>query len=115
MGISTGVCPHAPVHRGLPTSACRFPPRTAQTYSTGGYSCHLLVPGVGELIGGSQREERVDVMERRMLDSGLDPAASNVLDCGMDEPSRNRWRQTAAERRVETRGDGGKPRVERRG
>jgi len=34
----------------------------------------VLVPGVGELIGGSQREERVDVMERRMLDSGLDPA-----------------------------------------
>lgn len=34
----------------------------------------VLVPGVGELIGGSQREERIDVMERRMIESGLDPA-----------------------------------------
>jgi len=33
----------------------------------------VLVPGVGELIGGSQREERVEVMESRMIESGLDP------------------------------------------
>ena len=26
----------------------------------------LLVPGIGELCGGSQREERLDVLERRM-------------------------------------------------
>lgn len=32
----------------------------------------LLVPGVGELIGGSQREERLDVLERRMAECGLD-------------------------------------------
>jgi asparaginyl-tRNA synthetase len=31
----------------------------------------LLVPRVGELIGGSQREERGDVLERRMLAAGL--------------------------------------------
>jgi asparaginyl-tRNA synthetase len=31
----------------------------------------LLVPRVGELIGGSQREERLDVLERRIQDMGL--------------------------------------------
>ncbi len=31
----------------------------------------LLVPGIGELIGGSQREERLDVLERRIEELGL--------------------------------------------
>lgn len=31
----------------------------------------LLVPGVGELIGGSQREERLSVLERRMEEMGV--------------------------------------------
>jgi asparaginyl-tRNA synthetase len=31
----------------------------------------LLVPGVGEIIGGSQREERLEVLERRMNELGL--------------------------------------------
>jgi asparaginyl-tRNA synthetase len=34
----------------------------------------LLVPGVGEIIGGSQREERLDVLERRMAEMGLEEA-----------------------------------------
>jgi asparaginyl-tRNA synthetase len=32
----------------------------------------LLVPGVGEIIGGSQREERIDYLEKRMAELGLD-------------------------------------------
>jgi asparaginyl-tRNA synthetase len=35
----------------------------------------LLVPGVGELIGGSQREERLDVLTARMDELGLDQQA----------------------------------------
>ena len=32
----------------------------------------LLVPGVGEIIGGSQREERLDVLERRIKELSMD-------------------------------------------
>jgi asparaginyl-tRNA synthetase len=32
----------------------------------------ILVAGIGELIGGSQREERLDVLTRRMVAAGLD-------------------------------------------
>ena len=31
-----------------------------------------LVPGIGEIIGGSQREERLDVLERRIEELGMD-------------------------------------------
>jgi asparaginyl-tRNA synthetase len=34
----------------------------------------VLAPGIGEIIGGSQREERLDVLDARMTASGLDPA-----------------------------------------
>jgi asparaginyl-tRNA synthetase len=33
----------------------------------------LLVPGVGELMGGSQREERYEVLVEKMKLKGLDP------------------------------------------
>ncbi len=34
----------------------------------------LLVPGIGEIVGGSQREERLDVLEARMDELGMDKA-----------------------------------------
>lgn len=34
----------------------------------------MLVPGIGEIIGGSQREERLDVLEERIRELGMDPA-----------------------------------------
>ncbi|MBV5307729.1 MAG: asparagine--tRNA ligase [Desulfobulbaceae bacterium] len=33
----------------------------------------ILVPGIGEIIGGSQREERYDVLLARMQQAGVDP------------------------------------------
>ena len=32
-----------------------------------------LVPGIGEIIGGSQREERIELLEARMAELGLNP------------------------------------------
>ena len=37
-------------------------------------ACDCLVMGIGEIIGGSQREERLDVLEARIKELGLDPA-----------------------------------------
>ncbi|MGH2442241.1 MAG: asparagine--tRNA ligase, partial [Chloroflexota bacterium] len=33
----------------------------------------VLVPRIGEIIGGSQREEREEILKRRMVEQGLDP------------------------------------------
>src|SRR3984957_7434159 len=35
----------------------------------------VLVPKIGELIGGSQREDRLDLLEKKILEFGLDPNA----------------------------------------
>lgn len=38
-------------------------------------ACDCLVPGIGEIIGGSQREERLELLESRLHELGLDPDA----------------------------------------
>jgi asparaginyl-tRNA synthetase len=35
----------------------------------------ILAPGIGEIVGGSQREERLEVLDKRMAQFGLDPKA----------------------------------------
>ena len=32
----------------------------------------VLAPGIGEIIGGAQREERLDVLQQRMAEQGMD-------------------------------------------
>ena len=32
----------------------------------------VLFPGIGEIIGGSQREERLDILKKRMAENGID-------------------------------------------
>ena len=34
----------------------------------------VLAPGIGEIVGGSQREERLDVLDARIREIGLDPS-----------------------------------------
>ena len=35
----------------------------------------VLAPGIGEIIGGSQREDRLDVLDKRMEETGLNKDA----------------------------------------
>jgi len=35
----------------------------------------VLAPGIGEIVGGSQREERLDVLDARIRETGLEPTA----------------------------------------
>ena len=35
----------------------------------------VLAPGIGEIVGGSQREERLDVLDGRIRETGLEPDA----------------------------------------
>ena len=39
----------------------------------------VLAPGIGEIIGGSQREERLDVLDARMDECAIDQAALRVV------------------------------------
>ena len=43
-------------------------------------ACDLLVPGVGELVGGSQREENLDILSEKMKKAGNYDSLSWYLD-----------------------------------
>ena len=49
----------------------------------------LLVPGIGEIVGGSQREERLEVLEENMRRHKMDPAVtSGISICAVTAPCR---------------------------
>ena len=43
-------------------------------------ACDLLVPAVGELVGGSQREERYDILKAKMDEMGITEGLEWYLD-----------------------------------
>ena len=66
------------------------------------------VPGVGELIGGSQREERLDVLEAKLDSLGMDKVppvpsratAVNLPTVPLTEPIRACWRRSSSHTRL---------------
>jgi asparaginyl-tRNA synthetase len=67
------------VHIGRPVVVMNYPEQIKAFYmrlNDDGRTCaamDVLAPGIGEIIGGSQREERLDVLDSRMAQFGLDP------------------------------------------
>jgi asparaginyl-tRNA synthetase len=67
-------------HVGRPVVVYNYPTEIKAFYmrlNDGGdtvAAMDVLAPGIGEIIGGAQREERLDVLSRRMNEHGLDPA-----------------------------------------
>jgi asparaginyl-tRNA synthetase len=53
--------------RRAPASLEALPPDQRRTVS----AMDVLVPGIGEIIGGSQREERLDKLDQRITEMGL--------------------------------------------
>lgn len=66
-------------HFKVPTFVMDYPAKIKAFYmrlnddGTTVAAADCLVPGIGEIIGGSQREERLDVLERRIKELGMDP------------------------------------------
>ena len=66
-------------HFGKPTFVTDYPAEIKAFYmrmnddgkTVAAVDC--LVPGIGEIIGGSQREERLELLEQRIRDLGMDP------------------------------------------
>lgn len=69
----------AEVHFKSPVAITNYPKDIKSFYMRGNddgktvAAFDVLAPGVGEIIGGSQREERLEVLESRMLEVGLSP------------------------------------------
>ena len=67
-------------HIGRPVVVMNYPEQIKAFYmrlNDDGRTCaamDVLAPGIGEIIGGSQREERLDVLDARMAHFGIDPA-----------------------------------------
>jgi asparaginyl-tRNA synthetase len=63
---------------GVPVIVTNYPEKIKPFYmrvDDGGQTVaamDILVPGIGELVGGSQREERLEVLTARMAAAGLD-------------------------------------------
>ena len=70
-------------HVGRPVVVMNYPEQIKAFYmrlNDDGKTCaamDVLAPGIGEIIGGSQREERLDVLDARMKKMGLEPAHYN--------------------------------------
>lgn len=69
----------AEIHFGLPVFVFDYPKKIKAFYMRENEDCEtvaamdLLVPGIGELIGGSQREERMDKLREHMAEFGQNP------------------------------------------
>ena len=70
-------------HVGRPVVLMNYPEQIKAFYmrlNDDGKTCaamDVLAPGIGEIIGGSQREERLDVLDARMKKMGLEPSHYN--------------------------------------
>jgi asparaginyl-tRNA synthetase len=68
------------VHVGRPVVVVNYPEQIKSFYmrlNDDGRTVaamDVLAPGIGEIIGGAQREERLDVLDARIAQFGLDPS-----------------------------------------
>jgi asparaginyl-tRNA synthetase len=66
-------------HAGKPVILMNYPKQIKAFYMRANddgktvAAMDVLAPGIGEIIGGSQREERLDILDARMAETGLDP------------------------------------------
>jgi asparaginyl-tRNA synthetase len=69
----------AETHVGRPVVVMNYPEKIKAFYMRSNddgrtvAAMDVLAPGIGEIIGGSQREERLDVLDARMAQFGLNP------------------------------------------